>query len=375
MTRDQKLIALFAAISLCAGGVVVARMTLGDVPPVRAVAPPAPRPSATAPGPDSRLSLQFVGDTLLGDAAQRRIDRHGYDWPLAGVRQALTADVTVAVSEGPFTDRDPPRQSRKRYSYTSRPAAAAALARAGVDALSLANDHAFDAGTAGFADTLRHTGAAGIDTFGAGSDLARAAQPLLLRSKVGTVAIVGFEDRPSREADANAPGTAALSTHAVQRGFQLARSAGAQWVIATVHWGDTYAPVTAAQRDWARRFAQAGYNMVVGSGPHRSQPVEFVDTMPVFYSVGNFVFGTPGSWDGADTAGRGLLVDLELSARHAPRLSMRCVVTDNQVVGYQPRLCTPAEARRHLPTLHPGLVVRHDRAALPCRCFTRGGPP
>lgn len=372
MTRDHKLIAVFTAIALCAGGAVAARMAVGDVPPVRAVDRTVGE--SNAPSPDGRLTVQFMGDTLLGDEAQRRIDRHGYDWPLAAIRRAINADVSIAVGEGPFTNRTELWNTKKKYSYTSHPAAAAALARAGIDALALANNHVFDAGAPGLADTMRHAKAAGIDTFGAGPDLARAEQPLLLRSNVGTIGVVGFGESFGHQADVGVPGTMVLSTRAVQRGIHLARTAGATWVIAHVHWGDNYAPINAEQRAWAQQFADAGYDMVVGSGAHRSQPIEFIGSMPVFYGIGNFVFGTPGRWDDSYAAGMGLLVNLELSSRQSPRLSVRCLVTDNRVVAYRPRMCTPTEARGYLPTLYRGIVMQRDQGVLPCRCFARGKP-
>ena len=59
-----------------------------------------------------------------------------------------------------------------------------------------------------------------------------------------------------------------ISPATVRRGAALARAAGADWVIAFVHWGENYQPVNAQQRAAAQEFAAAGYDMVVGSGPH-----------------------------------------------------------------------------------------------------------
>lgn len=157
----------------------------------------------------------------------------------------------------------------------------------------------------------------------------------------------------------------------VRRGADLARAAGADWVIAKLHWGDNYAPVSAEQRYWAQQFADAGYDMVVGSGPHIAQPIEFIGSMPVVYSVGNFVFGTRGRFADYEVPGLGLAVGVELSPDGVNELSVRCLLTDNEVVSYQPRPCTAEEAAAFLPTLHPDLALQDDVGVLPCRCFTR----
>lgn len=93
--------------------------------------------------------------------------------------------------------------------------------------------------------------------------------------------------------------------------------------------------------------------------------------MPVIYSVGNFVFGSPGRFDQNLVPGLGLAAGVELRPDGTTRLSVRCLLTDNDVVAFQPRPCTPAEARGFLPSLNPELTVQDDVGTLPCSCFTR----
>ena len=372
MTRDQRLMTAFAALATLAIGVVGAGISLEGSPTVLAVS------RDVALGPDGRLSVTFVGDTLLGDAAQQLIDQRGDDWPFDAVRPALGADYVLAVAEGPITERTGPWNPGKRYSYSSRPEAAGALARAGVDAMTLANNHAFDSGPEGLADTMAHLDAAGIVSVGAGTDLARAEQPLLLRTALGTLGVVAVGESFGYQAGVDTPGTLVMTTESIARGAELARLAGADWVIGFAHWGDNYQPINGEQRAFAQNFADAGYDMVVGSGPHSAQPIEYIGAMPVVYSVGNFVFGTPGRWNAYGVPGRGLALDLELGGPH-PRLSVRCLVTDNSAVGFQPRPCSAVEAQGFLPTLNAGMSVQGDVGILPCGgCFAAprrtGGP-
>lgn len=370
MTRDQRLIALFAAVAMITGGILGASVIGAGPPPVPVVSRDVPV------GPDGRLSLRIFGDTMLGGefpllAAQRG---QSYDWAFDALRPSLTeADYVVAVAEAPFTDLTEPWNSSRAISFfTSTPPVAGALSRAGVDALMLATDHSFDTGPDGLADTMVHAEAAGIATIGGGPDLPRAEQPLLLPTELGTVAVVGFGESFGHRARNDTAGTMVMSPEAVQRGADLARAAGADWVIAAPHWGNSYAPVQPPQRYWAQEFADAGYDLVVGSGPHIAQPIEFIGAMPVVYSVGNFVYGTNGRYEQLGVPGYGLSVDVELSRDRGPQVGVRCILADNRVVGFQARPCGAAEARAFLPTLNPELDVQGDLAVLPCSgCFSR----
>lgn len=371
MTRDQRLIAVFAALAVLAVGAVGAGIVRDQPPPAAVVSRDVPL------GPDGTLTLQFVGDTMLGDEVQKQIDQRGagYDWPFDGVRASTTeADFVMAVAETPISDHTEPWNPAKPYSYSSRPDSAGAMARAGIDAVTVSNNHAYDTGPVGLADTIAHLDAVGIASVGAGPDLARAEQPLLLRTEIGTVGIVAIGESFGHRVTKDAGGTLEIDPETVQRGAALARAAGADSVIAFAHWGDNYLPINPEQRAAAEQFAAAGYDMVVASGPHFTQPIEFVGTMPVVYSIGNFVFGTPGRWAKFGVPGLGLVAELKLSPDREPQIAMRCLVTDNSLVDYRARFCDRAQAQAVLRSLHPQMMIQGDAdvGVLPCpACFAR----
>jgi Bacterial capsule synthesis protein PGA_cap len=365
--------ALFGTVAVLTGGLVGAHVVETGAPPVPVVSRQVPV------GPDGQISLRILGDTMLGGEYPRLAAERGqgYDWAFDAVAPSLTdADFAIAVAGAPFTDMTVPLDTERAGSFhTSPPPAAAALGRAGVDALSLASDQSFDTGPDGLADTIGHADAAGITTIGAGATLAQAEQPLLLRTELGTVGVVAFSENLGHRAGPDTPGPMVLSPEAVQRGADLARSAGADWVIAVPHWGDDYAPVQPRQRYWATVFADAGYDLVVGTGPHIAQRIDHVGEMPVIYSVGNFVYGTPGRYASLGIPGYGLSADVVLSRDRAPGVGVRCIVADNRQVGYQPRPCQPGEAQAFLPTLDPELDVQGDVGIVDCPCLSRPGEP
>jgi len=354
MTRDRKLIAIFTAVAALCASVVGTHLATGTGPPVQTV------DASVGLGPDNRLTIQFLGDTMLGDAAQSVMNKKGFDWPFRpAVKAALDGDYVIANLESPITNHSTPLNAGKEYNYRIDPTGAAALKRAGLDALSLDNNHAMDAGAIGLTDTLSALRDVGLPAFGAGPNLRRAEEPLLLHSSLGTVGVVGLGENfgSSIRAEDAQSGTVVLSPATVQRGVDLARAAGADWVIAFVHWGDNYMPINAEQRYWARMFVDAGYDMVVGAGPHVAQSISFIDGVPIVYSLGNFVFGAPGRFGSFGSPGYGLMLSAELSTIEGIRLAVRCVRTDNEVVHFRPEMCSTRQATRFLRTLSPRVVM------------------
>lgn len=324
-------------------------------------------------GPDKTWKIEFVGDTMLSDAAQPLIDAHGYAWILSKVSPILAGDFVVANAEAPMSLQTIPAFPGKSYSYNSKPAAAAALKLAGVDAFGLGNNHSMDMGVDGLLDTERFARANAVVTFGAGTTLAEAERPLILHSDLGTVGIVALGENFGRSSTAtdDHAGTVAFSPKTVQRGYDLAKAAGADWVVAYVHWGDNYMDTNMKQRYWARMLVDAGYDLIVGTGPHIDAPIDVVSGTPIVYSLGNFVFGTHGDFKESGHEGIGLAVTLELHRHATTQLAVQCIVTDNVITGFVPAPCSAAKLSQIAPAINPQLVVQGDTARMPCDCFMK----
>lgn len=137
----------------------------------------------------------------------------------------------------------------------------------------------------------------------------------------------------------------AFSPERVQYGIDAAEAAGADVVVAFVHWGDNYGAVNEQQRYWAEQLAMAGYDAVIGAGSHAAQTVEYVNDVPVVYSMGNFAFGAPGRFGSAGQQGVGLTATVVLEQGQARAVEIGCLATDNKnpTVAYRARPCTPEE--------------------------------
>ena len=340
-------LALALAAAACAGGRDEA--CGGDL---EAVPPPAVRSDA----PPYRIL--WLGDTLLADAAEPDLAANGYAWAFDRLRPLPDAEYVITNAEGPITTRTEPYDPSQRWSYAALPEAAQALAAEGVLAAGLANNHALDRGPAGLADTVAHLDAAGVASFGAGADLDGALRPLIVETPHGRVGVVAFGQGGGVSANAGAdrPGIAVLTRCNAAEGVQRAREAGARWVVAFVHWGVNYTGVLHSQRAQAALLADAGYDLAIGHGPHVAQPADVVRGMPVVYSLGNWVFGTPGRFT-PGAPGYGLMATTAFGPDGVEALRLHCIRTDNGEVGFQPRPCTTGQADKVLRALHADIAV------------------
>lgn len=323
-----------------------------------------PADFATRQRPESGQPYQivWVGDVLLADAAEPLFEAQGYGWPFEYLRDALAGDFAIGNAEGPITTRRARYFEDQRWSYNAQPEAADALAQVGFGALSLANNHAFDRGPDGLADTVEHFRRVGIQAFGAGQDIDEAATPLLIRSPYGSVAVLAFSEGGAARPPAGPGEFGILQIDPTAMASYRARAleAGARWVVAYVHWGANYAPIRASQRRFASAFAEAGYDLVIGHHPHVPQPVEVVQGMPVLYSLGNFTFGARGRFS-RDFPGYGLVAKTILDASGLRTIELTCIVTHNAVVAFQPRPCSEQEAQDVIGGLGPSVTWRDGK--------------
>ena len=231
------------------------------------------------------------------------------------------ADVTIddfecpvvddfTINEGTLFSIDPEVLPRLRDTY-------------GVDVATLAANHLFDRGQAGFLETLEQFAAAEIPVTGAGLDLDAALEPAFVERDGLTFGIVAFNQIVgSVEAAPGVPGVAWLNEENIREAVARARAA-ADVVICVPQWwgGDTpgpgaeyHATFRGDMRERQEQMFDAGCDHILGHGTHWSGPIEIAADDEGGYRVtlvshGNFLFGQ--SWSQQTQEG----VTLELSFR------------------------------------------------------------
>jgi poly-gamma-glutamate capsule biosynthesis protein CapA/YwtB (metallophosphatase superfamily) len=166
------------------------------------------------------------------------------------------------------------------------------MREAWIGAVSLANNHTFDAHAAGFRRLREVLGEMGVASFGAGETLAEAAAPTFVTVKGMRIALLGAADRrsgPSGFAGPGAGGAAPLDIAALCDRIHDLRH-DADHVLVSVHWGEERLPVPSPEQiTWAHRLVTAGASLVLGHHPHVVQGMEVYYGGAIAYSLGNFV--------------------------------------------------------------------------------------
>jgi poly-gamma-glutamate capsule biosynthesis protein CapA/YwtB (metallophosphatase superfamily) len=200
-----------------------------------------------------------------------------------------SADLAIANHEQPVTEAAVVHDSGTRFS--GKPALTSIFTRAGIDYLSLANNHIKDYGADGIKDTRRILRQNEIAFGGAGKDLAQARKIAYLKAGDSTLAIIpclGIVKIYWAEPKLSGA-TPCLDRYIVPDIKQAKRKADA--VIVFPHWGVEYTrqPLPSMRRH-AKRWAKAGADLVLGGHSHVAGAIEEFDGTPVLYSLGNLIF-------------------------------------------------------------------------------------
>jgi poly-gamma-glutamate capsule biosynthesis protein CapA/YwtB (metallophosphatase superfamily) len=217
-------------------------------------------------------TLAFVGDVMLGRGVAQALDG---DWEAAFAEVQpwlVEADLAFANLESPLTTAP---QVSDGYNLRAPPQAFAALQAAGFDVVSLANNHALDAGEVGLAQTVSTLEARGIT----GVMDREVYRPV---ANLPAWRILAFDD-------SGAPLDLEAAASAVAAAVEQA-----DVVIVSIHWGGEYQAAPGPRQEAvARTLAESGASVIAGHGPHVLQRVRWVGETLVAYSLGNFLFDQP----------------------------------------------------------------------------------
>jgi poly-gamma-glutamate capsule biosynthesis protein CapA/YwtB (metallophosphatase superfamily) len=247
--------------------------------------PPSPAPEAQA------VTLAFTGDVHAEGASGDAV-RAG----LPSIRDALgRADLTVVNLETAVTDRG--TSADKQFVFRAPAGTLPALKDAGVDVVSLANNHGLDFGREGLTDTLAAARAAGMPLVGLGEDEDAAYAPHVVEVKGQRIAVLGatqvldgqYVDAWTARDDSPGMASAKRGERLVEE-VRRARSS-ADTVVVYLHWGQERNPCPLPrQQELAQQLVAAGADVVVGTHAHVLLGGGMLGKAYVDYGFGNFVF-------------------------------------------------------------------------------------
>jgi poly-gamma-glutamate synthesis protein (capsule biosynthesis protein) len=287
------------------------------------------------------ITLAFAGDVHFAGRVARLLSDPATTF--GSITSVLkSADLTAVNLETPVTSRGQPQT--KTYHFRATPAAFTALRDAGVDLVTVANNHILDYGQTGLADTLAAAKAARFPYVGAGVNAAAAWAPYVTTINGTKIAIVGVsqvaELASSWVATASRPGEA----NAINLGETLAavRAAKrlARIVIVFMHWGtEGMACPDENQLSLAPKLAAAGASIIIGSHAHMLQGAGWLGHTFIAYGMGNFLW-----WENSYSTSTGVL---KLTLHPHAALSARFIPAVVSSTG-QPIVAHGTAARRAL---------------------------
>lgn len=243
---------------------------------------------STPAGPPT-ITLAFGGDVHFTERTLALLNDPATAFgPVSSILSA--ADISMVNLETAVTEGGTPEP--KEYHFRAPPSAFTAVKAAGVDLVTLANNHSLDYGPVGLADTLA---AASVPVVGAGTNAAAAYAPWITDVKGVRIAFLGFsqitELASTWIATDTRPGIAmALDFGPALDAIRSAR-ARADVVVVYMHWGQEYdeCPI-ALQSSFAAAAAEAGATMIVGVHAHVMQGSGWLGSTFVAYGLSNFVW-------------------------------------------------------------------------------------
>jgi hypothetical protein len=252
------------------------------------------------------MKLLFTGDFYISDEFQ---GRDLFDASVVGLFDQ--ADYRVVNLEAPVTTA-----ARQNRILKTGPHLRAAentvlpyLKKLKIDLAALANNHIMDYGERGLSDTMTSLKKGNLDTVGAGRSLRDAARPFVLERDGLRLTFLNFAENEWAGATAGRPGTNPLDIIDNSKQIEAARSAGGL-VVVMIHGGHEFYPLPSPRMQKQYRFyAEKGASVVIGHHPHCPGGYEVHRGVPIFYSLGNFIFSDPSAYDDWYT---GLVLSLQV---------------------------------------------------------------
>lgn len=245
-------------------------------------------------------TLALAGDVMLGRLVNDAVRRKPAAKPWGDVLPVMAAaDARIVNLECAITTHTERwTRTEKVFHFRAAPGAVKVLRAARIDAVSLANNHVLDFNEVGLLDTLHHLDHAGIAHAGAGHDLGEARRPAFIHADGTRIALIALTDNEAAfAATATRPGTYYLpvSTDAdtlaqIGASIQAARSAGADIVVLSNHWGPNMTLYPPRHfRDFAHAAIELGADVYFGHSAHLFHGVEIYKDKPILYDTGDFI--------------------------------------------------------------------------------------
>ena len=203
--------------------------------------------------------------------------------------------LTVVNLEGPLAVPAKEHAEKKRGpNLAASGTAALILEELNTAGVTLANNHMMDYGEYGLKSTLSILDDKGIKHTGAGVTLEEALKPFVIDTGTVKTAFLsfGWDVEETRYASGHSAGCAPRDKDVILREVRAAKKMYDR-VVVCMHWGFEFNRYPMPyDTDLAHATIDAGADLIIGNHPHCVQPYEEYHGKTIFYSLGNFYFGS-----------------------------------------------------------------------------------
>jgi len=324
------------------------------------------------------FTITFAGDTSLGDWYLQKPNRkkelkrlnHNPSSFFKGVKELVkSSDHFILNLETVLAEKPSGFIEGKQYpNYDTPKRTLNVLKDLGVSAVSLANNHTMDFGPKVMMQTIKQLNKAGIESYGAGKNLKEAAKPLKIKLKgeknskniyliTGMRASKRYIEDYGFIAEKRKPGVNSLNLEEITNEIKRIRKRDSKAIIVvSPHWqGLDYKWITSKIEKRCRKFLEEGADFVFAHGTHMANHIEKNENGTIVYSIGNFVFNSPGRYKKLQAPPFSLITKLQITENKgnwSVEPEFYPIVTDNKLTNFNVRKVNKLESNELLNILN-----------------------
>lgn len=246
------------------------------------------------------ITISFIGDVSLADnwyIIQKYKERNKGIYGILSedtVKILKESDLSIANNEFTISNRGT-KIPGKMYTFRASPERLAIYREMGIDLVTLANNHVYDFGDLAFNDMIDSLNEYKMPYIGAGKNIdeAKKAYYFIINGyKISFINATRAEKNIlTPEATTNSGGVFRCYDPSNFINAIKEEKTKSDYVIALVHWGreDSH-ELEDVQIETAKKYIDAGADVIIGTHAHMLQGIEFYNNKPIFYNLGDFIF-------------------------------------------------------------------------------------
>ncbi len=320
------------------------------------------------------FNLVFAGDTSLGESYISKGKDKLLKERLKNEPNSFFSGVEHLVSESDFFILNfetilsepflKPVEGKKYTNHDKKSSSLACLKKLNVTGVNLANNHTLDFGTKPMLRTKKTLEKESIKCFGVGENKDNASKYIVLelqgQKETKNVYILGwmlagkkYYEEYNFFATKQKPGITPSKYEDVANEIsQIRKSDSAAIIIVYPHWQGfdyKYASENYFVKNICKEFIDSGANLIIGHGPHMLNHIERYKSGIIAYSIGNFIFNSPGRYKKLNAPPYSLVACLQITEENL-NWNINCrfypIITDNKRTKYNSRTLMQSEKQK-----------------------------